>query len=90
MGSVTVSDVATLMIGANPRRQSLILTNASASGTVWFGADDTVTTLNGIALLPEGNLTEDSGGTRMYMGDIYGICSLSAVAVKVNSWERQV
>jgi len=83
--TVTVADTATLIIAANPYRQSLILVNSS-SGAVYLGADNTVTIANGIPLLQDGSLTEDSGGTRMFMGDIYGIVASGTSDVRY--WER--
>lgn len=83
--TVTITTTATLIAANNAKRQSLMIANTS-SGTVFLGPDNTVTTANGIPLLQDGNLTEDSGGTRMFMGDVYGI--VAAGTSDVRYWER--
>ena len=47
-----------------------------------------MTTANGTAIEGGGTLTEDSGGTRMYMGDVYGICATNNGTVDLRYWER--
>jgi hypothetical protein len=83
--TVTVGASATLIVGANPQRISLIIVN-TGTPTVYIGQDASVTTSNGIPLLTNGNLTEDSGGQKVYCGPIYGICSSTS---DVRFWERQ-
>jgi hypothetical protein len=82
--TITVTNSATEIVGANPQRLSLILTN-TGSPTVYIGQDTSVTTSNGVPLKTDGTLTEDSGGTKMYCGPIYGICDSSS---DVRYWER--
>lgn len=83
--TVSVGTTPTLIVPANAQRLSLIVVNTS-SGTVYLGQDTTVTTSNGIPMLQNQNLTEDSGGTKMYCGPIYGIVASSTSDVR--AWER--
>ena len=86
---VRVTNVATKIIGSNSQRQSLIVTNGSSSGVVFLGPDNTVSSANASTLLDSfGSLTEDSGGTRMFMGDIYGITTSANAAANIFVWER--
>lgn len=84
--TVTVTVAATLIVAANPQRQSLILVN-TGSETLYVGPDSSVTAANGVAIIQNGTLTEDSGGTRMFMGDVYGITNANTTDVRY--WERQ-
>ena len=87
-GRVRVTTAATKILDANSQRQSLILTNASTSGIVFLGSDNTVTSAHAATLLDSyGSLSEDSGGTRMFLGDIYGITTSAHAAVNVFYWE---
>ena len=86
-GSVSVGTSATLILEANTERISAIITVVGDSG-VFIAEDSSVTTSNGILVAGGGgSLVEDSGGTRMYMGDYYGATSGSTTSV-VNYWER--
>ena len=88
-GRVRVTNAVTKILGDNSQRQSLILTNASTSGIVFLGPDNTVTSANAATVLDAyGSLTEDSGGTRMFMGDVYGITTSAHAAVNIFVWER--
>ena len=88
-GRVRVTTSATKILGENSQRQSLILTNASTSGICFLGPNNTVTSANAATLLDSyGSLTEDSGGTRMFMGDVYGITTSAHAAVNIFYWER--
>jgi hypothetical protein len=73
------------IVAANPQRLSLIVVNTGVP-TVYIGQDASVTTANGVPVKTNGNLTEDSGGTKMYCGPIYGIASDSSSDVRY--WER--
>ena len=86
---VRVTNVATKILGENSQRQSLILTNGSTSGIVYLGPDSTVASGNaGTVLDALGSLTEDSGGTRMYMSDVWGITTSAHGSADVFVWER--
>ncbi len=85
--SVTVTTTATKIIDANVNRISLILTNISP-GTVYIGQDSTVTVSNGVPLSEGDKLTEDNGGTRMYLGQFYAI--VAAGTSDIRFWERTV
>lgn len=83
--NVSVTTSATLIVGSNSRRQSLIITNTDTTNKLYIGSNSSVTTSNGIEIGTGGNFTEDSGGTRVYQGDIYGI---STGTISVRYWER--
>lgn len=83
--SVTVGTTATLILAANDNRHSFLINNTS-SGTVFIGPTSSVTTSNGISLLENGSLAEDSSGTKLYQSDIYGIVAAGTSDVRV--WER--
>ena len=83
--TVTITTSATKIVTANPNRQSLILAN-TGTGTVYLGPDNTVTTANGTPLLQDGTLTEDDGGSRMFMGDVWGVVATGTSDLRY--WER--
>lgn len=83
--TVTLTNAATVIVAANPQRLSLIITN-TGTPTVYIGQDASVTAANGVPLLTNATLTEDSGGTKMYCGPIYGITASSTADVRY--WER--
>jgi hypothetical protein len=85
MANVTVSNTATKIISANNSRHSFIIVNTGAN-TVYIGEDAAVTTSNGVPLLQDASLTEDNGGDRLYLGDIYGIVASGTSDVRY--WER--
>ena len=85
--TVTVTDTATTIVSNNSKRIGLIIAN-SGSVTIYVGPDSSVTSSNGTPLLANGTLTEDSGGTKMFMGDVYGIAS-SGESSDVRYWERE-
>jgi len=79
-----VINTAGLILAANPQRLSLIIVN-SGSDRLHFGQDASVSTACPY-LLPDGSLTEDSGGQKVYCGPFYGITTGgSAIAYY---WER--
>jgi hypothetical protein len=83
--TVTVGNTATLIIGDNAKRLSLIITNVGTP-TIYVGQDANVTTANGIPIVQYGSLKEDSGGQKVYCGPFYGICATSS---DVRYWERE-
>lgn len=85
MGAASVSDTATLIVAANTARHSILIGNNSSTLTVYVG-DSTVTTANGIPIPPGATLLEDSGGTTLWGGAIYGIVASSTA--DVHYWER--
>ena len=91
-GSITLANSAVIVVEANARRESIIIVN-NGPFDVYIGADENVTAGTGsnagIKLVVEGILTEDSGGTRMYMGDFWAI-SDTATASSVSYWERLI
>ena len=91
-GKVNIGLSATKIVSNNPQRQSLILTNASTSGIVYLGPDASVTSANAATVLTQygSSFAEDSGGTRMFMGDVYGITLSSHVTADILWWERVI
>ena len=83
--TVTVTTSATLIVANNTQRQSILVTN-TGTGTVYLGPDSSVTTSNGMPLVTNGTYAEDSGGTRMFLGDIYGIVASGTSDVRY--WEE--
>jgi hypothetical protein len=87
-GSVSVTDAsASLVVAPNTDRISILIANEGSS-EVYIGPNDTVTDANGLPVLANGTLTEDSGGTKMYTGPIYARCSTGESAT-VKYWERE-
>lgn len=83
--SIIVSTSAKLIVSANPRRQSLIITNGIGNLTLFLGSDNLVTTSTGIEIPAGSNLTEDNGGSKVYCGDVWGIAQIS---MQIKYWER--
>ena len=83
--NISVGATATLIVAANSKRQSLIITN-DGTVTLYVGPDSSVTATNGIQIEEDGNFTEDSGGSRVYQGDWYGITSSGTADARY--WER--
>ena len=83
--TVTVTTTATEIVAPNTKRLSLIVFN-SGDEVVYIGQDNTVTIANGIPLNLDSSLTEESGGTKMYCGPIYGIVGSGTSDVRY--WER--
>ena len=63
-GRVRVTTAVTKILSANPQRQSLILTNASTSGIVFLGSDNTVTSAHAATQLAAGGITTKYGDRR--------------------------
>jgi len=83
--AISVTTSATLIVAANPRRQSLIISNTDTTNPIYVGSDANVTTSNGVLLAAGSTLTEDNGGSKVYCGDVYGIAGSS---INVRYWER--
>lgn len=82
--SVTTSPVK--IVSANTRRQSIIIVNTDSTNKLYIGPDSNITTSNAIEIETSGgNLTEDSGGAKVYCGDIWGV---STGDISVRYWER--
>jgi hypothetical protein len=88
-GTKTIAATAggTLILNANPQRIGIILVNTSAE-TVYIGHDTSVTTANGIPLKTDMNLTESSGGEKMYQGPYYGITATSTSDLRYDERTR--
>jgi hypothetical protein len=88
-GTVTVASTAggTLILDANPKRIGIIIVNTGTQ-TVYLGHDTNVTTANGIPLKTDMNLTESSGGEKMYQGPFYGITASSTSDVRYDERVR--
>ena len=85
--SVTVTtNTAVLIVAANTNRKSIIITNEGAS-KVYLGNDSSITSASAVSIESDGKWTEDdSGGHRVYLGDIYGVAEDSTCSVRY--WER--
>ena len=83
-GTINVKLVATLILDNNTQRISTLLVNQGPS-TVFIGPDTSITTANAISIASGSNLTEDSGGDRMYVGPYYAI---SVSESNLGYWER--
>ena len=83
-GSATVTGTASVIVAANSIRHSVIIANPNAA-TLYIG-DSNVTTTNGIPILQNGTFEEDSGGTKLWQGPIYGILATGSVTIPY--WER--
>ncbi len=83
--NISVTTSPTLIVAANPRRQSLIITNTDTNNKLYVGPDTSITTSNCPEIGTSGSLTEDNGGSKVYCGDVYGI---STGTISVSYWER--
>ena len=83
--TVTVTTTATKLVAANTLRESILLTQITDT-TIYVGPDDTVTSSNGFPLKQWDIMNENNSGTKVYMGDIYGIVDSSTADVRY--WER--
>jgi hypothetical protein len=83
-GSVTVTTTPGLIVEENSRRQSVVMTNIGS--TVYIGPDASIGTGNSPHIVSNGSFAEDSGGHRVYMGNIYGACTTGTSTVYW--WER--
>ena len=83
--TVTVAGTAILLVAANPNRKSVVISNTSTSTAIYIGPDTSITTANAIQIPASSSFTEDSSGTMMYLGNIYGI---SGGSIDVRYWER--
>jgi hypothetical protein len=86
-GTITVTDSATQIVGPNPQRMGLIISN-TGTVTIYLGHDTNVTSANGIPLLKNGTLSEDSGGEKMYQGPFYAITASSTSDVRYDERTR--
>ena len=72
-GTVTVgSSTAILVLAQNTNRKSVIITN-EGDYKIYLGDDSSVDSTTGISIESGGKFAEDSGGTRVYLGDYYAI-----------------
>lgn len=86
-GTATIgTGTAALIVAFNHKRKSLIITN-EGSTKVYLGPDSSITSATAISIESDGKYTEDSGGTRMYLGDIYGISEDATNDVRY--WEKE-
>lgn len=86
-GNTTVpTGTAILIVAHNVNRKALIITNEGSS-KIYLGSDSFVTSATGVSVEAEsGKYLEDSGGQRMYLGDIYAISADSTNDVRY--WEK--
>jgi hypothetical protein len=86
-GTITVNDTATLIIPANPDRQSHLIMNVEGVQSIYIGPDNGVTTANGFRLGPGNQLLEDKSHAGYWQGDIYGIAN-AAQSADIRYWTR--
>jgi hypothetical protein len=85
-GSINVgTGSAILVVPNNTNRKSIIITNEGDS-KIYLGNDSSITSSSTISIESGGKFTEDSGGQRMFLGDIYAISEDSTNDVRY--WER--
>ena len=84
-GTKTVTTAASKIVGAETNRHSLVLYNVG-DATVFFGPDSSVTAANGIPLKKDVSFQADSGGVKLYMGDVWAITAASTADLRY--WER--
>jgi len=72
-GSKTITTAATLIVGANAKRQVLMIVNHS-SKICFIGPDASITTATGIPLY-EYSSKENTKAIGYYLGDVYAIAS---------------
>lgn len=85
MSQATIGTAATLLIPANTERLSVII-SVIGDGGLFLDENSTMTTSDGILVAGSSNLTEDSGGQRVYLGPYYG--ATSSGTTEVRYWER--
>ena len=89
-GTITVVNAAIRIVQANTNRISLVIVNGGPE-TSYIGEDSSVVAGSGAnagtKIVSNGTFTEDSGGTRMYMGDVWGI-SATTTSTALHYWER--
>lgn len=85
--SVTVTtNTAVLIVAQNTNRKSIIISNEGSS-KVYLGYNSSITSASAVSIDAEGKFIEDdSGGHRVYLGDIYGVSEDSTNDVRY--WER--
>lgn len=83
--TVTVTTSPTLIVAANTKRHSVVITNTSTTVKLYIGPDTSITTSNAIEVPTSNSFAEDSGGVKCYNGPIYGIAGSS---IDVRYWER--
>ena len=83
------SSTAVQIVGANPKRISLIIVNNHSSADLYIDTVSTLTTTTaGVIISAGGNLTEDSGGDRMWLGPWYGLAGENLIDVRYLERER--
>ena len=83
-GTVTVTNVATLIVDSNTKRRNLTIANAALMETVFIGPNSSITVANAIPLY--GGSTRDQDRiAEGYLGPVYGI--VAAGTADVRYWE---
>jgi hypothetical protein len=82
--SVSVGSSPTLIIGANPNRRAIIISN-NTNASLYLGPDSSLTTSNGIVVPALGHI-EISADGEVFKGDIYGVVASSTNDVRYWEW----
>lgn len=85
-GSVSVGSTATLVVNANNLRGAIAIVNNS-SVTIYIGPSTSVTTANGIPILPSGNMTV-GGYAEVWRGAVYAIVATGSADLRYWEWEK--
>jgi hypothetical protein len=84
-GNISVAATATLIVGANPDRKGVVITNESTTAKLYIGPDSSITTSNAVSIEASGKFT-DAGQQDNFKGDIYGIVATSTNDVRYWEW----
>lgn len=82
--NVSVTNVATLIIDGNARRQELFITNNGVTPDAYIGPDNTVTSTTGLPLY-SGQTRERDRGFGTWLGPVWGITASGTADIRV--WE---
>lgn len=80
--TVTVATSATAILTAKNERRGMVIYNNGAN-TVYIGFDTSVTTSNGLPILPQSSF--ELNGDRCWRGSVYGVST--SVTDDVRYWE---
>ena len=88
-GNVPILNTATLIVGANTKRQVLTLVNIDPVQPIFIGPDNTVTTANGIPLF-EFQTKDQTKTFGSWLGPIYGIVASNTANARFWEVERSI
>lgn len=83
--TITVTDSATLIIGASSARRGLVIAN-EGTVNVFIGPNDSITTANAMPLYPSEKFT-NSAKHELWAGAVYGIVATGTADVRFWAWD---